>query len=406
MVLIMDAAVVLGSLICFNNWVKKEKDLVYSEVYVEIGEETPDVSEFLKREEKDVAFSADSKIDMKAVGDYNLTVLWQMPILGEQSFPTVLHVIDTTPPTVVPVSEVTYFDYDKKKKEPMIFLESVSDYTDYTAEFAGDYDFTKPGKFDIKIVVSDTSGNETEVSIPCTILHDETPPEITGVRPITVHTGETISYTNGITVTDDYDKDPELEVDTSRVNTDKSGNYTVTYTATDDAGNTSSQTAPVTIILARDSAATEESVNALADAVLKDIIEDDMTKKEKAKKIYNWVVDSIAYSYSTGYDDKLSGAYAGFTNLRGDCTVMQKTTEVLLNRVGIPTVEIEKIRDNHGGHSWLLVDLGEGWYHLDPTRMDDGSLIFCWSDEKLKEFNRTDSMNHHNFDRSRYPAIQ
>ena len=404
-VLILDAVFVIG-LVAFYLWSKNRMDLVYSEVYVEIGEDAPDVSEFLKREEENVSFSGDSSFDMGAVGDYGLTILWDSPLLGTRSFDTILHVVDTTPPEVVPVTSVTYFDYDKDEKEPMSLLESVTDYTECSVRFSEDYDFTKKGEFDVSIVVSDTSGNETEVSVPCTILHDDTPPKISGVKPIEVHMGDVISYTEGIEVSDDYDESPGLEVDTSNVNTDKKGTYKVVYTATDAAGNTASEETTIKLLPKELKDITEEDVYALADDVIKEIINDGMSQKEKASAIYNWVVASITYSYATGYDNMLSGAYVGLTAFRGDCTVMQKTAEVLLKRVGIKTMEIEKIRDEHGGHSWLLIDIGEGWYHYDPTRMDDGTLIFYWSDAKLMDFEKTDFMTHHNYDASKYPAIQ
>ena len=405
LIIIIVIAILAG--LGLSYYIKQEKDLVYSEAYVEAGSAFPDVSEFLKREETDVAFSEDNVYDMKVPGDYQLTILWQMPVLGEQSYSTVLHVVDTTAPTVTAVESASFFDYEDSEKDPMSLIESITDVTECTAEFAKEYDFTQAGDYELEVVVTDTSGNSTSVTVPCTIIHDDTPPVISGVTALTVHMGDAISYMENVTVSDDYDDDPTLEVDTSNVNTDKQGTYTIIYKATDKAGNTSTKKTNIVILAANLSNVTSETVYEMADEVLDEIFtEGGLSKKEKAQLIYNWVVDNITYSYSTGYDDKISGAYVGFTSRRGDCTVLQKTAEVLLNRAGITVMEIEKIRDSHGGHAWLLIDIGEGWYHFDPTRMEDGSLIFYWTDAQLKEHNATDGMNHHNYDASKYPTIQ
>jgi hypothetical protein len=79
---------------------------------------------------------------------------------------------------------------------------------------------------------------------PC----DTTPPVITilGANPATVELGHT--YTDaGATVTDDIDASPTL-TSTSTVNTAIVGTYAVTYTAEDDAGNTSTATRTVNVV--------------------------------------------------------------------------------------------------------------------------------------------------------------
>ena len=129
-----------------------------------------------------------------------------------------------------------------------------------------------------------------------------------------------------------------------------------------------------------------------------------MDQKAQARAVFNWVVNNITYSESAGIDDLLSSAYKGMYYHVGDCTVKQKTAEVLLNRLGIKNMEIEKIRDTRG-HYWLLIDIGEGWYHYDPNLQLDGTLIFYWHDADLWEYSNTHG-NTHNYDPSKYPTIQ
>lgn len=385
---------------------KYETGIVYKEIYLEAGSEMPDVSEFLKRDAKGASFGKGSDFDPTVIGDYNITIDCKFPIFGKKSLPVLVHVVDTTAPVVEPLSEYTCYAYQTKDEEPnpMDFLASVTDATPCDAGFSGSYDFSNEETFDVEIIVSDSADNSTTVTVPCRVINDTTPPVISGVEPLSVSQGDTISYTANVTVTDDCDENPTLEVDTSEVNPDKRGIYNIIYTATDASGNTSTATTTIQVKSMIIAAATESTVNAMADSILSEIITDGMSQKEQAKAVFDWVVYNITYSESAGIDDVLSAAYKGMYNRVGDCTVKQKTAEVMLNRLGIKNMEIEKIRDTRG-HYWLLIDVGEGWYHYDPNAQLDGSLIFYWHDADLWEYSNTHG-NTHNYDKSKYPTIQ
>ncbi len=381
-----------------------QSDLVYSEVYVEAGTSDCDISEFLKHSASNVSFSEDSTFDANVPGDYELTILWNMPIFGTQSYNTTLHVVDTTAPTVEFNTDSVTMYTTAAAPTATDFVNFINDMTNCTIDFASDYDFSTEGSFDITVIVKDTSGNETSATIPCTVVEDITPPTISGVEPIEIAQGDTVSYKKNVKVTDDIDDEPSLEVDSSQVNVDKRGTYTLTYIATDAAGNVSTESTTVKIVSAKITAATEETVYAMADEILAEIITDDMTQLQQARAVFDWVVNNITYSESAGIDDLLSAAYKGMYYHVGDCTVKQKTAEVMLNRLGIKNMEIEKIRDTRG-HYWLLIDVGEGWYHYDPNLQLDGTLIFYWHDADLWEYSNTHG-NTHNYDPSKYPTIQ
>lgn len=400
---VVAAAAIAGG---FFYYYKSQSDLVYSSVIVEAGSKEPDLSEFLKKEVDmdQVALTSDSTYDINTPGDYPLTIIWDMPMFGRQTYDLVLTVQDTTPPVITPAVEKMslYTTADTPKAED--FVDSVEDITDCTLDFAGDYDFSTEGSFDVEITATDTSGNASSISVPVTVLADKTAPVIEGVEPITVSMGDTVSFKSGITVTDDIDPEPSLEVDSSKVNLDKRGSYTVTYTATDAAGNSTSQTTTVKVVSSKIAAATAETVNTMADEILATIITDGMTQLQQAKAVFDWVVDNITYSESAGMDDLYSAAYKGMYYHIGDCTVKQKTAEVMLNRLGIKNMEIEKIRDTRG-HYWLLIDVGEGWYHYDPNLQLDGTKIFYWHDADLWAYSNSHK-NTHNYDPSKYPTIQ
>lgn len=379
-------------------------DLVYSEVYIEAGSKDCTVGDFLKHDADGVAFSKDSDFDLNTPGDYKITINRKMPVIGKMTYHSTLHVQDTTVPVVTLAEESIEMYTTATAPTAADLVESVIDASNCTIDFKEPYDFTKEGKFDVVILVTDEAGNTTESTIPCTVVEDVTPPEITGVEPLTVSQGDAISYKKGVTVTDDKDDNPTLEVDTSLVNPDKRGTYKITYTATDAAGNVSEKTTTIKIVSAKISEATEETVNAKADEILSEIITDGMTQKQQAKAVFDWVVKNITYSETAGIDDLLSAAYKGMYYRVGDCTVKQKTAEVMLNRLGIKNMEIEKIRDTRG-HYWLLIDVGEGWYHYDPNLQLDGTLIFYWHDADLWAYSNAHK-NTHNYDPSKYPHIQ
>ncbi|MBQ5425869.1 MAG: transglutaminase domain-containing protein [Pseudobutyrivibrio sp.] len=379
-------------------------DFVYSEVYIEAGSKDCTVGDFLKHDADGVAFSKDSDFDLNTPGDYKITINRKMPVIGKMTYHSTLHVQDTTAPVVTLAEESIEMYTTATAPTAADLVESVIDASNCTIDFKEPYDFTKEGKFDAVILVTDEALNTTESTIPCTVVEDVTPPEITGVEPLTVSQGDAISYKKGVTVTDDKDDNPTLEVDTSLVNPDKRGTYKITYTATDAAGNTSEKTTTIKIVSAKISEATEETVYAKADEILSEIITDNMTQLQQAKAVFDWVVKNITYSETAGIDDLLSAAYKGMYYRVGDCTVKQKTAEVMLNRLGIKNMEIEKIRDTRG-HYWLLIDVGEGWYHYDPNLQLDGTLIFYWHDADLWAYSNAHK-NTHNYDPSKYPHIQ
>ena len=381
-----------------------QSDLVYSEVYIEAGTDKCNVDDFLKHPADNVSFSKDTSFDLMVPDDYKISIKWKMPVFGNQTYHSTLHVQDTTAPAVTLATDSIEMYTTATPPTAADLVDSVIDVTNCSIDFKEPYDFTKEGKFDIVVLVADSSGNTTESVIPCTVVDDVTPPEIAGVEPLTVSQGDAISYKKNVTVTDDKDDNPKLEVDTSSVNPDKRGTYKVTYTATDAAGNVSEKTTTIKIVSAKISEATEETVNAKADEILSEIITEGMTQKQQAKAVFDWVVKNITYSETAGIDDLLSAAYKGMFYRIGDCTVKQKTAEVMLNRLGIKNMEIEKIRDTRG-HYWLLIDVGEGWYHYDPNLQLDGTLIFYWHDADLWAYSNAHK-NTHNYDPSKYPHIQ
>lgn len=220
---------------------------------------------------------------------------------------------------------------------------------------------------------------------------------------IEIETGETISYRNAITYSDNVDsqEDLTLSVDNTSVDNQKAGTYVVNYTVTDKAGNVANGSLTVTV--KEPITPQEQEVYDIADEVLAEILTDDMDMTQKARKIYDWIRSNVHYINHSEKDSWVQGAHEGLVNGQGDCFVFASTAKVLLTRAGIPNMDVVKATTNPS-HYWNLVDVGDGWYHYDTTPRKDGSEFFLWTDAELEAYSKEHD-NCHNFDRSLYPEI-
>lgn len=312
-------------------------------------------------------------------------------------YDSILNIVDTVPP-VVEVRNLTRFTNTPVSAED--FLVSVEDITAVTAAFAEEPDVTLPGSREVGLVFTDESGNETRVSAVLTLEEDTEPPVITGARDIIYVMGTSISYKKNVTVSDNSGADLQLNVDNSQVNLETEGVYPVTYSAVDHAGNTASITINVTVIpMTYD----VNEVYGYADAVLASIFKDGMTQYEKIRAIYDYVKGNIGYISHSDKGDWVKAAYEGFVKKQGDCYVYACTTKVLLDRAGITNMDIEKIPAKTM-HYWNLVDIGEGWHHLDTTPRKDHPVIFYWTEAEMMEYSAKHN-NSHNYDHELYPEV-
>lgn len=313
------------------------------------------------------------------------------------AYNSILNVMDTVPP-VVEVRNVNGFVNTPVAAED--FLASVQDISPVTAAFAAEPDLTLAGSQEVGLVFTDSSGNETRTAAMLTLVEDTEPPVIAGARDFTYVMGTAIAYKKNVTVTDNSGEELALNVDNSQVNLEEAGVYPVTYSAADYAGNTASVTVNVTVM------AMTYDVNEVygyADAVLASIFTEGMSQYDQILAIYNYVKTNVGYINHSDKGDWVKAAYEGFVNRQGDCYVYACTTKVLLDRAGITNMDIEKI-PTRTTHYWNLVDIGEGWHHLDTTPRKDHPVIFYWTEDQLMEYSAKHG-NSHNYDHELYPDV-
>ena len=371
---------------------------VVEELMVEAGSDLPELSDFLMRDYKDAGFTQNLEelVDMNTVADYEIVIT-----ISGKEYTSVLHVVDTTAPVVV-AKEVQVFK--DKALQPIDFIEKIEDATKTTVKFVKPPDFTVSGLQKVELEIVDEGNNATRISAEVDILEDTEPPVIKGVKELTVEIGKSISYKKNVTVSDNYDENVTLKIDSSKVNLDTPGDYPVVYIAEDAAGNVAKKETVVHVKRANVKSVTEETVNEKADEILKRITTQGMSQYEVAKAIFNWVHDNIRWSDGTSKTSWIQGAYEGLFDQKGDCFVYASTAKCLLTRAGIANMDIGFSNPNRT-HYWNLIDLGDGWYHFDATRRVDGNSFFYYSDEDIRAYSSTHNGSHA-YDPSKYPEIQ
>ena len=330
-----------------------------------------------------------------------LAFLWESGMLSLNSLSSAL----PGAPSGTPVNQ-TCLTVDTL--EPTDFVTDLSE--DTQVSFASPPDFTTPGTREVSLVLSGGWGRETTLTATLTVEADTTPPVIEGVSDRTIFLGEKVAYKQGITVTDDYDQEVALEVDSSQVDPTRAGSYTVTYRATDRSGNTAEATALFSFTQPSEYAelAAEKAKDVLSQITAGIEVtsgSDTDYKIAVARAIYDWCRNTIGYSGHSEKGDWQQAAYEGFTKRSGDCYTYFSTAKALLEAAEIPNIDVEKTYvEGRAMHYWSLINCGTGWYHFDTTpRVGDGDDFFMVTDAFLEAYS-VSHKNSHEFDHSLYPA--
>lgn len=365
---------------------------VVEELYVEAGSGMPKLSDFVIEGDH-----AEFKTAMRYI-NYDKPAEKTVEIMVDGlTYQTQMHIVDTVPPTVK-VHDLS--SYTLLPRKPEDFVTSVSDVTEVEVSFVKEPDISLEGEQEVQIRFVDEGENEVIETARLTLQTDAEPPVITGAEDLNVIIGSTVSYKKNIVVEDNCPEGLEFTVDSSAVNLSQTGIYPVVYTATDYAGNSASVTVTVTV---KPRVYDPNEVNAMADAVLANILTEGMSPADKAQAIFNYVTKHISYISDSDKSNPVRAAYEGLHDKKGDCYVYASTAKVLLTRAGIPNMDIAKIPAKTL-HYWNLVDLGEGWLHFDTTPRKDHPTIFLWTDAQLMDYSAKHS-NSHNYDHNSYPVV-
>ena len=322
---------------------------------------------------------------------------------GEETYNVTVKVLDT----VAPVGTAVDLTSEGSLPKAEDFVTDIQDICSVTVSYKQEPDLTVSGVQEVVLILADTSGNKTELTAKLTVVLDEEAPVITGAADILVYQGDAVSYRSGISVTDNKDESPRLTVDNSLVDLSTPGTYTLTYIATDASGNESRVEVTVSVREKQPHYVDLEIIYEEVDDLLKDIVTDDMTKREQVVAIYDWMYDHLWYSDSSDKSDYLQGAYVMMQNRSGDCFNYFALSKLMFDRLGIDNIDVRKVKNYEGDadHFWSLVSLdgGETWYHFDATPRIGGGDFCLITDKALDEYS-VNHKNSHNRDKSLYPA--
>lgn len=369
---------------------------VKKEIRIEANDGTLDAADFLKKpDEKGSIALVTVPETLGKVGAFPV----QVSIDGKV-YDSEVVIVDTIAPVCKAENKSWYTG---KELDAMSFISELVDNTEVKARYLTEPDFNLVGEQQVTIVLTDEGNNETVVKSTLTLEEDKIPPKIYGAKKLTLYIGQAVSYKKGVMAEDNCDGIIDITVDNSKVNPKVEGEYVVYYTATDSSGNSVTEEAKVTV---KQPTVTMEELEKLADEILAKITTEDMTLREKAWEIYQYVNKHLTY---TGFSDKtdwMKEAYNGITKAVGDCFTYYSMSHLLLNRIGMETLSVERdSRGDEAHHYWHLVNYGEGWYHFDACIHIPPLVSFMLTDDEMDAFSRRVGKDdyYYRFKKENYP---
>lgn len=192
--------------------------------------------------------NASGTVNTSAPGSYTRTYTATDPSGNTATVTRTVNVVDTTAPTVTLNGPATLtIQCGNTFTDPGATGTDTCDST-VSINVSGTVNTNTPGTYVITYTGFDDAGNASTPVTRTVTVQDTLPPTITlnGANPLTVQCGA--SFTDpGATASDQCDSSVPVSASGS-VNTSSPGSYTITYTATDDSGNTATATRTVEVV--------------------------------------------------------------------------------------------------------------------------------------------------------------
>jgi len=343
---------------------KDENALLIREVKVEAGDTRPDLNMFFSKEP---AFPelVTCNLDFNEV-DINIpqTISFNIGIYGINNACRLI-ITDTVPPSGEAVAQNIFASDDIPDASACI--KGINDITSVSVTWKDVPDMSPGGSYTAVALLTDGCGNETLIDVPFEVTRDSTAPEIIGAADLETYVGDSAVYRKNIMVTDDYDEDPVLTIDTSDVDLSEEGTYEVTYTATDFSGNSSSVTIELTVMEKPEGYVEPDVVYEAARQILDEITEPGMTEEEVALQIVWWCRYNIRFILRTYSNSWTEAAYNAFIYRTGNCYSTAYAAKALFDVAGFENMIIERYPYQTATHFWNYVLINGQWYHCDST---------------------------------------
>lgn len=236
---------------------------------------------------------------------------------------------------------------------------------------------------------------------------EDLPPSFSGLRPIEILQGDGIVYRNGVTATDPEDGELVFTVDSSAVDRDTPGEYSVIYRTVDSAGHAVEERVTVTVI-AR-SVTYEQLWEAVDTAIARRGLAS-LSREQLCEDLYYAIKADMSYTSDSDKSDWVAEAYRGLREGEGDCFTYYAIARAYFERLGVSVLTVQRAPNVlPSTHYWLLVNMGSeeepAWYHWDacPHYKEYPLTSILLTDEELLAYNEK-VPNYYTFDRSLYPA--
>lgn len=181
-----------------------------------------------------------SKVNFNKVGKYPVTYSFN------NIYTTItIELVDT----IIPDLEVKELTIDlgmNVEANDLIKTKHFSNRT--TIEFKDNYKFDEVGDYPVEIKICHSNKCITKKSIIHVLPKDTTPPEIRGIRNLTVLKDSDIDLLSSVSIKDNQDDNPTLTIDSSNLDISKVGDYVITYYAKDRSSNKTKETCIVSVV--------------------------------------------------------------------------------------------------------------------------------------------------------------
>lgn len=357
-------------------------DTVKPSLELEAGAESITVSDFLadgvEAGENDKILTAEADINLKKVGKTDLQILF-----GDTVYTVTLKIKDTKKPTAYIINKETY---QGKEIPASDFVRTVYDETQVEISYKKEPEFKKSGTQSVTIILKDEGGNESEYKATLYVNKDTVAPTITAYDR-TVYIGDNIRFTQDVTVKDNNDENIEIKVDVGDFDKAKTGRYPITFSAKDSSGNKAKKTVYFTVEEKVSEKVNQGVIDSAFVKLYDRIIDDGMTQTEKARAIYDYIRENIAYTGTSDKTDSEQEAYRGITAKGGDSFTYYSVARKLLTMADIDNKGAERV-NSHTSHYWNLVKIDGSWYHFDacPHYKDYPLDSFLLTDEEVREY--------------------
>ncbi|MDR1821156.1 MAG: hypothetical protein LBQ91_01835 [Oscillospiraceae bacterium] len=321
---------------------------------------------------------------------------------GERQLTVPVTVMDSTPPTATP-RDITIFQ--GQRPGAIEFATGIEDASAVTGEYITEPVWDNFGDQQVAVRLKDAYENVFEFSAKLTVNQDKTPPAIVGAADREVMKGEKVAFKKGIIVTDNSGVELELEVDSTGFDASVPGKYSITYTATDLAGNSASVKKNITV-----TEADVSLVDAYVDKAITALkLEENQPAPEKLKAVYQYVRKYLKPIVETSDDGVYQTAYAAFTNAKADCRGYSAMSSVIFDRLGFENLIIHTKT-----HTWNLVKINDKWYFYDAMERNwQKEDLYMFGQKKADEVAqlhademKKDKPYYYNFDKTLYPKVE